>query len=322
MQIPQSQWVELGGPLHYLDFGGPRSAPLLLCVHGLGGSALNWVALAPELTSEYRVIALDLPAHGRTPVAGRSVAVRHLRGMVHRFLTEVAGTPAVLVGNSMGGMISILQAARHPDTVSGLVLVDPALPAALPASPDPVVVLMFATYALPRVGEFALRGHRRRYSVAQQVDHMMRLCCARPDRVPTELIAASIALAEERAEHQDLDAGFLTAARTLLAVLGRPDRYWRAMRAIDVPVLLLHGAQDRLVPLAAARRAARRLGWQLAVHAEAGHVPQMEDPAWTARTVRDWLTGLPGPIAAARLDEGTEGGPDERTGARPDERTA
>ena len=48
--------------------------------------------------------------------------------LLHRFLTEVTGVPVVLVGNSMGGLITVLQAAEHPEKVAGAALVDPALP--------------------------------------------------------------------------------------------------------------------------------------------------------------------------------------------------
>ena len=46
---PESRWVDLGGPVHYVDYGGPEDGPLLLLVHGLGGSVLNWAATAPRL---------------------------------------------------------------------------------------------------------------------------------------------------------------------------------------------------------------------------------------------------------------------------------
>ena len=66
-----SRFVDLDGPLHYLDFGGPADGPLLVCVHGLGGSHVNWVAIGPKLAQTCRVLALDLAGHGRTPLAGR-----------------------------------------------------------------------------------------------------------------------------------------------------------------------------------------------------------------------------------------------------------
>ncbi|HWO50066.1 MAG TPA: alpha/beta fold hydrolase, partial [Ornithinibacter sp.] len=114
---PESRWADLEGPVHYLDFGGPSDAPLLVCVHGLGGSALNWAAVAPTLAQTCRVVAIDLAGFGHTRGGSRSTSVQANNRLLHRFLVEVAGTPAILIGNSMGGLISIRQAARRAETV-------------------------------------------------------------------------------------------------------------------------------------------------------------------------------------------------------------
>src|ERR1700754_1853059 len=114
---PRSAWAELDGPTHYVDFGGLDDGPLVVCVHGLGGSYTNWVALAPFLTDRARVVALDLAGHGRTLPDARRTDVRSNQLLLHRFLTEVVTGPVVLVGNSMGGLISLMQASTRPATV-------------------------------------------------------------------------------------------------------------------------------------------------------------------------------------------------------------
>src|SRR5674476_1535775 len=115
---PTSRWVDLGVPVHYVDHGGPANGPLLVMVHGLGGSLVNWAALAPLLTDTCRVMALDLVGFGLTQAGTYSTSVTSNQRMLQRFLREVAGSPAILVGNSMGGLIAILQASRQPDTVA------------------------------------------------------------------------------------------------------------------------------------------------------------------------------------------------------------
>src|SRR5450759_1133625 len=97
-------------------------------VHGLGGNAMNWMAVGPELARAHRTLALDLAGFGRTPLFRRSAAVGANAVLVHRFIQEVIGEPVVLMGNSMGGHIAILEGADHPRSVSALVLVDPAIP--------------------------------------------------------------------------------------------------------------------------------------------------------------------------------------------------
>src|SRR3954452_2352654 len=139
----RSRTVDIGGPVHYVDFGGPDAGPAVVLVHGLGGSHLNWDLFAPLLSPHARVRALDLPGFGRSEPGGRNASVQSNVAVLQRFLAEVVGEPAILVGNSMGGMISILTAGERPDAVAGLVLLDPAVPGPR-RSLDPLVAAMFA----------------------------------------------------------------------------------------------------------------------------------------------------------------------------------
>ena len=109
---------------------------MIVCVHGLGGSSVNWSAIAPLLTDRFRVIAPDLAGHGLTRSMGRGTRVSANQALLHRFIESVPGAPVILMGNSMGGMISLLEAAAAPEAVAGLVLLDPALPF-VPTRPDP-----------------------------------------------------------------------------------------------------------------------------------------------------------------------------------------
>ena len=155
-----SRWADVDGPVHWLDYGGPADGPLIVCAHGLGGSALNWAAIAPELAETNRVVAIDLAGFGRTRGGAHSTTVQSNQRLLHRFLTEYVGSPAILIGNSMGGLISILQASKRPDTVAGLVLVDPALPLPAWPPPDPRVFAAFASFLVPAVGRRVLSRRR------------------------------------------------------------------------------------------------------------------------------------------------------------------
>lgn len=285
-----SRTVDLGGPTHYVDFGGNAAGPLLVCVHGLGGAAWNWAALAPYLLDTCRVLAVDLAGHGQTPSAGRGTTVRDNRRLLDRFLREVAKEPAVLVGNSMGGAISLLEAAAAPQRVTGLVLVDPALPRPMLTPVDPRVAAAFAVMSLPGLGEVALRRRAGRRTPEQQVRETLALCCVDSRRIPPEVVALGVALAQERAADRYAGSDLLAAARSLVRMLAFSRRFRDAMARVQAPVLLLHGAQDRLVSVDVARSVARaNPTWRLEVRDDLGHVPQLEAPDWTAAVLLDWL---------------------------------
>ncbi|GAA6525471.1 alpha/beta hydrolase [Intrasporangium sp. DVR] len=301
----RSRVSDLGGPVHWVDFteayaAGPGSpgqpppsevgsaAPLVL-VHGLGGSHLNWVHVAPALAEHRRVVAIDLAGFGLTPAAGRDTGVRANAALLGRFVDEVLGEPAVLVGNSMGGMVSIMLAHSRPERVAGLVLVDPSVPSGV-SSLDRLVALQFGVYATPLVGEQFLVRMRRRYTTEQRVTGTIRLCFADASRADAAVLAAGAALLSYRDELARPEAEFLRAARSLLTVLRRGRAYSDLIRSVAAPVLLIHGEQDRLVPVAAARRiAAANPHWETEWLADVGHTPQLEAPERFVEIVNRWL---------------------------------
>ncbi|GAA4547351.1 alpha/beta hydrolase [Pseudonocardia xishanensis] len=293
----RSLTVDLGGDLHYVDFGGPAGRPALVLVHGLGGSHLNWDLVAPALARRYRVLAVDLPGFGLTAPGTRLTTVPENVRLLERFSDTVVGGPAVVVGNSMGGMIGILMADRSPQRVTGLVLVDPALPP-VPALPRGEAAVLL--HLLPGLGEYLTAARRRRIGPRATVVGMLRLCGVDPATVPTELLDRSVALVARRRDVAGVDRAFLTAARSLAWVLVRAGEYRAAMAAVRVPVLLLHGDRDLLVPVAAARAAAaRNPAWTYRELAGVGHVPQLQVPEVFTTEVLGWL---------ADHEPGTEGG--------------
>jgi len=284
-----SRWTDLNGPVRYLDFGGPADGPVIVCVHGLGGSAVNWTAIAPLLTRTCRVLAPDLAGHGLTQSLGRGTDVASNRALLHRFVRSVADGPVILMGNSMGGMISLLEASAAPASVAGLVLLDPALPI-VAARPDPVVTAMFALYLTP--GLRRVVQARRRQAPAELVTSILRLCCADPSRVPADVIARHVEVAVQRAGFPGIEHDFAAAVRSVVRTVGYPHgrAYRRRIGAVTCPVLLVHGTEDRLVPVAAARAAARaNPAWALREFPGVGHVPQLEVPRQTADAVLGWL---------------------------------
>src|SRR6188472_4502095 len=114
LEIPDAITIDVDGPIVYREWDGPRETTFVL-LHGLGGSHLSWLQVAPGLSGLGRVVALDLPGFGRSPAAGRGSRVMDSRRSLARFLDRVSDGRVILVGNSMGGLIAMTEAAVEPD---------------------------------------------------------------------------------------------------------------------------------------------------------------------------------------------------------------
>jgi pimeloyl-ACP methyl ester carboxylesterase len=263
----------------------------LVYVHGLGGSAHNWELLSPLLTDIGPGHSLDLAGFGlRVPEKRGAASVQANAELLRRFVTDEVGEPALLVGNSMGGMISILLAAAHPELVRGIVLIDPTLPMAPGVKMDPLVRKVFLAQAVPGLGELVLRRRYATVSARTRVTFTLNLCCVDSSRIPASYVDEMVALEEERARVQPDRAGsHLAASRSILRLLARPAGYWAAMASISVPVLLIHGVHDRLVSVGNARAAAARFPKWTYAELEAGHIPHMETPRLAAEEIEAWL---------------------------------
>jgi pimeloyl-ACP methyl ester carboxylesterase len=298
--------TDLDGPVHWIEFNadksqGPseshspsESQPPIVFVHGLGGSHLNWCRVGPQLAAGRRAVALDLHGFGLTPGLRANSTVQANARLLDRWMQRVVGEPVILVGNSMGGLISILETTANPSQIKGLVLIDPALPLP-PQKPDWQVSGQFLLYATPGLGEFAVAKLMASVSPEKGVQQLVELCFADPSRADPKLTRAEVALSTKRHPATPAQAAarariFLAAARSLLRVLSRRQRYAKMMAGIDVPVLLIGGEDDRLVPVAAMRQAAAsNPRWESVILPGVGHTPMLEVPDTTIATIRDWL---------------------------------
>jgi pimeloyl-ACP methyl ester carboxylesterase len=290
MSAVETRTIDVGGPVHVADFGG--EGPSIVLLHGLGGSHVNWMRLGPLLAERGRVLAPDLAGFGRTPPAGRRTTVQANARLVDRFVQEVAGAPAILVGNSMGGMVAILEAAVHPESVAGLVLVDPALPLAPGVPRDRQITLAFTAYMTPGIGEAFVRRRRRTLGSEGLVRETFRLCCVDPARVPEDVIKAHVDMVEARARMPWVDRAVLAAARSLVPLVLRRRHYRALLRRVEAPALLIQGMEDRFVQVAAAALvSSQQPDWTFRPMRGIGHTPHLEDPEATAAAIVEWADG-------------------------------
>jgi pimeloyl-ACP methyl ester carboxylesterase len=292
--------ADLDGPVHYIDFGGVGK-PLLM-VHGLGGNALNWMAVGPALAERYHSIAIDLVGFGQTPLHHRSATVGANAELVSEFIDKVIGEPVVLVGNSMGGHIAILESADHPQQVAECILVDPAVPIPVAQAPRPNPLLLGAAAALsiPGLADVLVQYRARKLGAETMVREALALACADASRVDPDVVEAHVELTRERA-HLGLQnsRAFVQASRSIALKMADP-RFWTRVKKVKAPTLVIHGSLDRIIPLAAARDLVRRRpDWTLRVLEGVGHVPMMETPDLFLSVLLEWLADRIAPEPAA-----------------------
>ncbi|MGY1670212.1 alpha/beta fold hydrolase [Geodermatophilus sp. SYSU D00710] len=269
---------------------GPRERAVY--VHGLGGASTNWTDLAGLLAVRCEGWAPDLPGFGRSqPPPSGSYSVRgHVRAVVDVLEHVVAqpgeaqGRPVHLLGNSLGGLVSLVAAARRPDLVATLTLVSPAMPVyRVPQSFGRALLLLL----LPGVPTLAER-RLARVTPEQSVRGVLAMCFGEPARVPRERLDAAVEEARERAAQAWANRSLARSMRGLLTSYLRVGRAnaWRLARSLRMPTLVVWGDRDRLVdPRLAPRLAATVRDARLLVLETVGHVAMLEAPEETARAV-------------------------------------
>jgi pimeloyl-ACP methyl ester carboxylesterase len=286
--------------------GAERPRERALYVHGLGGASTNWTDLAALLAVRFDGWAVDLPGFGRSqpPRRARYSIRAHVRAVVDVLEHvrdepgEGAGRPVHLVGNSLGGLVSVLVASRRPDLVASLTLISPAMPVyRVPTAFSRALLLLL----VPGVPSLAAR-RMGAVTPEESVRAMVRMCFGEPSRVPPERLEQAVQEMRERAEQPWADRALVGSMRGLLTSylkVGAANA-WRAARSLSVPTLVIWGARDRVVdPALAPRLAAVVPDSRLLVIDGVGHVAMLEAPGTTARAVLGLVESIEGRTAPA-----------------------
>lgn len=291
------QYADLMGlRVRYRTWGNPDASTTYLLVHGLGGSLENWGLVAPCLAdADGYVYALDLAGFGQTvPEHPRQARVGRNVELVEEFLRSVVGRPAVLAGNSMGGLISLRVAGRARVPITGAVLVDPLIPLSPRHRPHPLVAVAFTIYTVPGLNKAFLRMRSGEEHLEGNVHEALKLVTTDVDSIDPQVRAAHLDLARARLNQTGTAESFLAAAHTTLLHGVRRRDYTKHGRSIAAPVLLLHGDRDRLINVGTARGLARRHPeWTYVEGAGIGHTPMLDRPEWVADNIRNWVGDLP-----------------------------
>jgi pimeloyl-ACP methyl ester carboxylesterase len=298
--VRRTPWT---GPVDGGAAGAPRERALY--VHGLGGASTNWTDLAALLAVRFDGWALDLPGFGRSrPPARTSYSVRgHVAAVVdvlERIVAEPgegAGRPVHLLGNSLGGLVTLLVAASRPDLVATLTLVSPAMPVYRVPRAFSRTLLLLLLPGVPALAERRLSG----VTPEQQVRGMVQMCFGNPRRVPRARLEQALQEMRERAEQPWATQALTLSMRGLISSYLRvgPRSAWRLARSLRLPTLVVWGDRDRLVdPALAPRLAAAVPGARLQVLEGVGHVAMLEAAEPVARAVLALAEDAAGPVAA------------------------
>ncbi|SDE24774.1 Pimeloyl-ACP methyl ester carboxylesterase [Blastococcus fimeti] len=286
------------GPVDGSRDGAPRERALY--VHGLGGASTNWTDLAALLAVRLEGWALDLPGFGQStpPPRGRYSVRGHVRAVVdvlehiREQPGEAQGRPVHLLGNSLGGLASLLVAARRPDLVGSLTLISPAMPVYRVPPAFSRALLLLLLPGATSLAERRLAG----ITPEQNVRSMIRMCFGQPDRVPRERVEQAVEDMRARAEQPWADRALAGTMRGLITSYLRVGRAnaWRMAGSLQRPTLVVWGDRDRLVdPAMAPRLAAAIPDSRLRILEGIGHVAMLEAPEPTARAVLGMLEALP-----------------------------
>lgn len=267
-----------GVPISYVDWGPVEEKGTrfdVVFVHGLSGSWQNWLENIPHFARHHRVLALDLPGFGQTPLPEEEISIEYFGRLVLEFCREMGVRDCVIVGNSMGGFVAAEAAIRSPDRFERLVLVSAAGISHARMRREPAEVAgRMAMAAAPLAFRYADRAFRRpriRQAAFRGLFH-------RPELLRGELIL-------EQWGSGAGAPGFLAAIDGLVGY-----DFLDRLEEVEVPALIVWGRNDRVVPAVDAVGYAQRLrNSRMVVFDETGHVPQLERPVRFNRLLEDFL---------------------------------
>ena len=274
---PPSTFIEVNGLQVHMRDEGPRTDPVpIVLLHGTSASLHTWEGWAQALKDKRRVIRMDLPGFALTgPNRRNDYSIDTYVLFVRGFLDKLGLERVVLAGNSLGGQIAWATAAKLPDRVDKLILVDASGYPPESIAGGQSIPIGFRIMTVPGLREIA--EHTLPRGV---VESSVRNVYADPSKVTPQLVDLYADMARREGNRHAL------ARRMQQGYTGDVTQ----LAKIKAPTLILWGAQDHLLPPELAQRFARDIpNSKLVMLDGLGHVPQEEDPARSVAEVRRFL---------------------------------
>lgn len=285
--------------------GTALGAEPALYVHGLGGSSQNWTDVAGLLSDRLDGQAIDLPGFGRSAPT-RRYGIDALAARVIAWMEYTDRGAVHLIGNSLGGAITVKVAASRPDLVRTLTLISPALPFLDPRRSAQGRLLPLL--AVPRADRLATR---RLATIEPEIlaRQVLELCFGDQSRIEPRRLAEAVEEARRRSDVPWYMDAYVRTLRGLVgsflrAYLPGSGSLWRTAARVTAPTLVIGGDRDRLVDVRVAPRTGRAIpDARLLLMRGVGHVAQMEEPVLVARAI----VGLLDDVSSPRIRGGTGG---------------
>ena len=276
-----SQFVELkpGLTVHYRDEGKRDGRPLVL-IHGSNASLHTWEPWVKILGQDFRVVSLDLPGHGLTGANPANVYDNaSYVGVVDALLQKLNINRAVIGGNSMGGGVSWKYALAHPEKTEALLLVDAG---GQPYSKSGNTPIGFRLMRMPVIKEAA------RFIAPRSIfESSVRTSMSVQSKIDDALIDRYWELNRYPGNREATMQRFSATGNRNTAT---PEK----LATIKVPVMIMWGEEDNLIPVSSARWFADALPQaKLVIYPKVGHIPMEEIPEKSAADVKNWLESLP-----------------------------
>jgi pimeloyl-ACP methyl ester carboxylesterase len=265
-----------GRTVSYLTAG---EGPLLLLVHGMAGTARNWDAVIEPLALHNTVIAPDFPGHGESEPGGGDYSLGSLASGLRDLMIALGHERATLVGHSLGGGVALQFAYQFPELVERLVLVSSG-------GLGPEVGMVLRAAALPGADLFLRATAGPGAMAASWVTSALGRIGLRPNADLAEVGRAYATLSDP-----DSRKAFLSTLHAVVDTDGqRVAALDRLYLAEDLPLLIIWGERDPIIPVAHGRAAHAQLpGSRLEVFPDVGHIPQLENPGRFAAVLQRFL---------------------------------
>lgn len=274
-----SQFVEIGGgtTVHLRD-EGPREALPIILLHGSNADLHTWQPWAEALREDYRVIRFDQVGHGLTGADPREdYSVANYVEDIDEVADALGLERFVLGGNSMGGGHTLAYALEHPDRLIGMVLVDAG---GAPVRREGGGNLAFTLAAMPGIGNVMSQLLPR-----SLVERSLSQSVSNQAVVTPEAVDRYWEMARYPGNRAATRARFARGLSSFSA---------EEIASLDMPALVMWGAEDALIPLEAGKWLDARLpNSTMVTYQGIGHLPQEEAPARSIEDLRSWLMSLP-----------------------------